>query len=129
MTTVSVPCNTLLFFLSSMYSARLQYSQIYQASVGIAALLAAFPPCLGSSDDHKPQIPLTSGSVCRVRDSLDFLDVSVWSMISWSKLFHVALGTLDLSFCLPACKSLSCCVLLPSVLRYLRQKFRLSRIH
>lgn len=50
-----------------------------QAFVGITALLAAFPPCLGdidSSEEHQPTHPLTSGSVCRVRDSLDFLSVS-----------------------------------------------------
>ncbi|CAM9244255.1 unnamed protein product [Ectocarpus sp. 13 AM-2016] len=46
-----------------------------QAFVGIAALLAASPPCVtaNSNDEHQPTHPLLSGSVCRVRDSLDFL--------------------------------------------------------
>lgn len=46
----------------------------FQAFVGISALLAALPATLADSDDQ--QMPLLSGSVCRVRDSLDFLDVS-----------------------------------------------------
>ena len=51
-----------------------------QASVGFTALLAVFPLCLaqkggGRKKDNIPD-PLLSGSVCPVRDSLDFLDVS-----------------------------------------------------
>eukprot|EP00904_Undaria_pinnatifida_P000010 jgi/Undpi1/10009/HiC_scaffold_28.g12463.m1 len=38
--------------------------------VGLTALLAAFPPSFVNGQT----IPLLSGSVCRVRDSLDFLD-------------------------------------------------------
>eukprot|EP00904_Undaria_pinnatifida_P000014 jgi/Undpi1/10012/HiC_scaffold_28.g12466.m1 len=41
-----------------------------QTFVGLAALLAAFPPSFVNGQT----IPLLSGSVCRVRDSLDFLD-------------------------------------------------------
>ena len=49
----------------------------YQSFVGLTALLAAFPPCLGTEEPPFQQTqPLLSGSVCRVRDSLDFLDVS-----------------------------------------------------
>ena len=49
-----------------------------QTFVGLTALLAAFPPCLGTGDpkELQPTHPLLSGSVCRVRDTLDFLDVS-----------------------------------------------------
>lgn len=50
-----------------------------QTFVGMTALLAAFPPCLGATEtskEHQPTHPLLSGSVCRVRDSLDFLSVS-----------------------------------------------------
>ena len=49
-----------------------------QTFVGLTALLAAFPPCLGTGggkEDLGTQPPL-SGSVCNARDSLDFLDVS-----------------------------------------------------
>ncbi|CAN0452578.1 unnamed protein product, partial [Scytosiphon promiscuus] len=47
-----------------------------QSFVGFTALLAAFPPCLGTGDLNEVQAtqPLLSGSVCRVRDSHDFLD-------------------------------------------------------
>lgn len=50
-----------------------------QAFVGVTALLASFPPCLGQRDGNEDQMkmPLLTGSVCRVRDSHDFLDVSV----------------------------------------------------
>ncbi|CAN0502315.1 unnamed protein product, partial [Laminaria digitata] len=50
-----------------------------QTFVGLTALLAAFPPCLGTGDskEFQPPQPLLSGSVCPVRDSLDFLDVSI----------------------------------------------------
>lgn len=46
--------------------------------MGVTALLAAFPPSFGSGDGTENQTtqPLLTGSVCRVRDSLDFLDVS-----------------------------------------------------
>lgn len=58
-----------------------------QAAVSIAALLAAFPTTFGAwgkatptmeveQDEHQQMHPLVSGSVCRVRDSLDFLSVS-----------------------------------------------------
>nr|AYP65252.1 vanadium-dependent bromine peroxidase [Saccharina japonica] len=46
----------------------------HQTFVGLTALLAAFPPCLGYDEPAEPTQPLLSGSVCRVRDSLDFLD-------------------------------------------------------
>ncbi|CAN0170269.1 unnamed protein product, partial [Laminaria digitata] len=47
-----------------------------QTFVGLTALLAAFPPCLGTGhvNDDQPTHALLSGSVCKVRDSLDFLD-------------------------------------------------------
>eukprot|EP00752_Nemacystus_decipiens_P009700 g8663.t1 len=59
-----------------------------KAFVGITALLAAFPPCLGvvdSSKEHQPTHPLTSGSVCRVRDSLDFLSPSERAKVTLHK--------------------------------------------
>nr|CAD37191.1 vanadium-dependent bromoperoxidase 1 [Laminaria digitata] len=44
------------------------------SSLGLTALLAAFAPCLGYEEPPEPTQPLLSGNVCRVRDSLDFLD-------------------------------------------------------
>ena len=51
---------------------------LWQTFVGLTALLAAFPPCLGTGhlSDEQPTHPPLSANVCRVRDSLDFLDVS-----------------------------------------------------
>ena len=58
---------------------------VLQAFVGLTTLLllAESPPCLGKFINRRPNEeseelthPLLSGSVCRVRDSLDFLDVS-----------------------------------------------------
>ena len=53
---------------------------LYQAFVGVVSLLAALSPGLGhlaANDiaDQQSQL-LLSGSVCRVRNTLDFLDVS-----------------------------------------------------
>eukprot|EP00903_Cladosiphon_okamuranus_P014557 g13503.t1 len=56
--------------------------------IGLTALLAAFPPCLGvidGSKEHQPTHPLTSGSVCRVRDSLDFLSPSERAKVTLHK--------------------------------------------
>ena len=52
--------------------------ELWQTFVGLTALLAAFPPCLGTGlpSDDQPTQPVLSGSVCSVRDSIDFLDVS-----------------------------------------------------
>ena len=54
--------------------------------VGLTALLAAFPTCLGYDEPPEPTQPLLSGSVCRVRDSLDFLDVS--ALLMKAKYFY-----------------------------------------
>eukprot|EP00752_Nemacystus_decipiens_P009703 g8666.t1 len=58
--------------------------------VGITALLAAFPPCLGATESGEPQLPLTSGSVCRVRDSLDFLSPKERAKVTFAKRVHAA---------------------------------------
>ena len=52
--------------------------KLIQAFVGMTALLAAFPPCLGQEDVKETAAthPLLTGSVCRVRDSHDHLGVS-----------------------------------------------------
>lgn len=52
----------------------------FQVSVAITVLLVAFPACLGELSaneiaDQQTQ-PLLSGSVCRDRDTKDFLSVS-----------------------------------------------------
>ena len=47
--------------------------------MGITALLVAFPPCLSQTVNELADMqtqPLLSGSVCRVRDTVDFLSVS-----------------------------------------------------
>ncbi len=71
----TVPPSSLLLMLYSF-----NVSNNNQAFVGITALLAVFPPCLGATEiskEHQPKHDLLSGSVCRVRDSLDFLSVSI----------------------------------------------------
>eukprot|EP00752_Nemacystus_decipiens_P009696 g8660.t1 len=57
-----------------------------KAAVGITALLAALPPCLGQTTT----IPLTSGSVCRVSDTLDFLSPGERAKVTFSKRVHAA---------------------------------------
>ena len=52
--------------------------------MGIIALLAAFPPCLSQTVNELADMqtqPLLSGSVCRVRDTVDFLSVSANEVI------------------------------------------------
>eukprot|EP00904_Undaria_pinnatifida_P002850 jgi/Undpi1/12566/HiC_scaffold_6.g02235.m1 len=60
--------------------------------VGLAALLLALPPSFGTkvvskdvSKESEPTHPLLSGSVCRVRDSLDFLDPVERAKVTRSK--------------------------------------------
>lgn len=52
--------------------------ELFQVFAGFAGLLGAFPLCLAAEDlyNKNEYHSLLSGSVCRVRDSLDFLDVS-----------------------------------------------------
>ncbi|CAN0569515.1 unnamed protein product [Ectocarpus sp. 12 AP-2014] len=63
-----------------------------QAFVGIAALLAASPPCVSatSNEEHQPTHPLLSGSVCRVRDSLDFLSPTERAKVTLQKRVDTA---------------------------------------
>lgn len=70
-------CRHAVFALSPVSCVVVSF-HLLQTFVGLTALLAAFPPCLGTGDYKEPEVtqPLLSGSVCRVRDSLDFLDVS-----------------------------------------------------
>lgn len=63
-------------FLMARFLTGRSFLELSQTFVGLTALLAAFPPCLGYQEPPEPTQPLLSGSVCRVRDSLDFLDVS-----------------------------------------------------
>ena len=82
--THSVPCAALLILSSPCSSCvmlcltRNVSVELWQTFVGLTALLAAFPPCLGTGlpSDDQPTQPVLSGSVCSVRDSVDFLDVS-----------------------------------------------------
>ncbi|CAM9447814.1 unnamed protein product, partial [Pylaiella littoralis] len=65
---------------------------IMKVFVGMAALLVASPPCLGqeTSTEHQPTHPLLSGSVCRVRDSLDFLSPTERAKVTLLKRVNAA---------------------------------------
>lgn len=64
---------------------------VWQASIGFTALLAVFPLCLaqqgGRKKDKMPD-PLLRGSVCPVRDSLDFLHVSELAYLRFREQFY-----------------------------------------
>ena len=75
--------DTFVIFLAHIVCRSMCQTNIHtllskQAFVGVTALLAAFPPCMGVGEGNENQEshPLLTGSVCRVRDSHDFLDVS-----------------------------------------------------
>lgn len=82
-----------------------------QAAIGIAAILVAFPatfalsPAAGDDkNEHQQTHPLLSGSVCRVRDSVDFLDVSEPKQYcSLPEELFFELEDLDRFVCLDAC--------------------------
>ncbi|CAN0377619.1 unnamed protein product, partial [Ascophyllum nodosum] len=67
------------------------------SSVGITALLAAFPPCLSQTVNEIADMqtqPLLSGSVCRVRDTVDFLSPTERAKITFKRRIGIAVGEL-----------------------------------
>ncbi|CAM9646416.1 unnamed protein product, partial [Ascophyllum nodosum] len=66
-----------------------------QAPVGITALLATLSPCIGQSVNELADLqtqPLLSGSVCRVRDTLDFLSPTERAKVTFKKRIGIAVG-------------------------------------